>query len=109
MNSLEWINQEIRKTLQTYKAFKLDYDLFHRESDKRDYQKAQLKLKYLQQIKSELEAWEICKKHSYINNCDSNSNCFTITIWLNTANCDFKSCASFEECLKVKKALEVEE
>jgi hypothetical protein len=59
MNSLDWVNKEIKKTLKTYKAFKLDYDLFLRESDKRDYQKAKLKLKYLKQIKSKLEIMEL--------------------------------------------------
>lgn len=69
MNSLEWINKEIKKTLKTYKAFKLDYVLFLRESDKRDYQKAKLKLKYLQQIKKELEEYNEIKKYgiSYEN------------------------------------------
>lgn len=66
-------------------------------------------LKQFEEIKYILEVWEICKKNSHINNYDSNNKRFDITIWLNTENCDFKSCASFEECLKVKKALEVEE
>ena len=64
-------------------------------------------LKQLQQIKSVLEAWEICKKYHHINKY--NGKRFDITIWLNTENCGFKSCASYEECLKVKKELEVED
>lgn len=72
------------------------------------------RLTILQQIKSELEAWEVCKKYYHINkyediNKGRDKKRFDITIWLNTENCDFKSCASYEECLKVKNALEVED
>ena len=68
MNSLEWVNKEIRKVLKSYKSFKLDYDLFHREGDKRDYQKEKLKLKYLRQIKTELEELHKIKKEKAKNN-----------------------------------------
>lgn len=68
MNSLEWVNKEIRKTLKSYKSFKLDYDLFLRESDKRNYQKEKLKLKYLRQIKTELEELHKIKKEKAKNN-----------------------------------------
>lgn len=67
MNSLEWVNKEIRKALKSYKSFKLDYDLFHREGDKRGYQEEKLKLKYFKQIKTELEElYEIKKEKAKI-------------------------------------------
>lgn len=68
------------------------------------------RLNILEQIKIELEAWYICKQHSHINKYeDINKNRkkrFDISIWLNTENCGFKSCASYKDCLKVRKALE---
>lgn len=53
-------------------------------------------------IKRDLECLEILKKHTHIN---KNGDGFTITIWFNTNNCDFKSCATMEECLFVKEVL----
>ena len=53
-------------------------------------------------IKQYLECLEILKKHTHIN---KNGDGFTITIWFNTNNCDFKSCATMEECLFVKEVL----
>ena len=53
-------------------------------------------------IKQDLECLEILKKHTHIH---KNGDGFTITIWFNTNNCDFKSCATMEECLFVKEVL----
>lgn len=53
-------------------------------------------------IKQDLECLEILKKHTHIN---KNGDGFTITIWFNTNNCDFKSCPTMEECLFVKEVL----
>lgn len=61
MNSLEFINKEIEQTQTSYEAFELDYELFHRESDKRDTEKLIQKLIHLKQIKAELEAWKVVK------------------------------------------------
>lgn len=63
MNNLEWLNQQIEETKKSYDAFVLDYELFHRIGDKRDADKLKEILKHLQQIKCELEAWEVVKKH----------------------------------------------
>ena len=105
MTSLEFIEKEI-KQLEKRKeqAFKNEYYSVYKECSQ--------KITTLQQIKSELEAWEVCKKHYHINkyediNKGRDKKRFDITIWLNTENCDFKSCASYEDILKVKKALEV--
>ena len=57
----------------------------------------------LEVIEKDLEALEIIKKHTLIQ---KNGDGFTITVWFNTENCDFKSCASMEEILKVRKVLE---
>ena len=54
-------------------------------------------------VEQDLEALEIIKKHTLIQ---KNGDGFTITVWFNTENCDFKSCASMEEILKVRKVLE---
>ena len=117
MNSLEYIDREIMFTQKEENIVKTQIESTPNDRElqiQKDVLTIKLKvikerLSYLQQIKSELEVWYICKKHSYINNYDSNNKRFDITIWLNTKNCGFGSCASFEECLKVKKALEVEE
>jgi hypothetical protein len=63
MSNLEWLNQQIEETKKSYDAFVLDYELFHRIGDKRDADKLKEILKHLQQIKCELEAWEVVKKH----------------------------------------------
>lgn len=61
MNSLEFIEKEIKTTKKSYSAFDLDYMLFGRESDKKESERLLKKLKHLQQIKTELEAWYILK------------------------------------------------
>lgn len=66
MNSLNFINKEIKATQKSYAAFDLDYMLFGRESDKKEYERLLKKLKHLQQVKAELEAWEICKNDPVI-------------------------------------------
>ena len=55
MTSLEFIEQHIEETQTSIKAFELDYELFHREGDKRDAEKLKQILKHLQQIKAKLE------------------------------------------------------
>ena len=57
---------------------------------------------FCEDIKKNLEALEIIKKNTLIQ---KNGDGFTITVWFNTKNCDFKSCASMEEILKVRKVL----
>lgn len=59
MNSLEFINKEIEIIKASCNAFKIDYELFHRDSDKKNYEKLEEKLYHLQQIKNILEAWEV--------------------------------------------------
>ena len=125
MNSLEWINFEINFCKQ--KINKLKGEILYQKTmaillpknninltlvNEFEISLNEEKIKYLQQIKTELEVWYICKQHAHINKYeDINKNRekerFDITIWLNTENCDFESCASYEDCLKVKKALEV--
>jgi hypothetical protein len=63
MSNLEWLNQQIEETKKSYDAFVLDYELFHRIGDKRDADKLKEILKRLQQIKCELEAWEVVKEN----------------------------------------------
>lgn len=65
MEALDFINKEIEATKRSHKAFELDYELFHRESDNRDAENLIKKLNNLQQIKVELEAWEIVKHLIY--------------------------------------------
>lgn len=60
MNSLEFINQEI-KFLED--MINMDLALMEDEEDLEDIAKKQQHLSYLQQIKTELEAWEVVKKH----------------------------------------------
>lgn len=121
MTSLEWINGRMEIFNRRIKF--LNNKLNHKHTGITDPLELDLTIEAIQtalsyatqtlqtlnQIKTELEAWEICKKHSHINNYNSNNKCFDITIWLNTENCDFESCASYDECLKVKKALEVKD
>lgn len=100
MTSLEFVEKEI----ENIKEFLSDsVNVIGKNTKDSDFWEQ--RLHHLQQIKAELEAWEICKKHHHINKYDKKR--FDITIWLNAENCDFESCASYEECLKVKKALEV--
>jgi hypothetical protein len=112
MTNLEFIEKELKSTERRIQELKKDlsFAITHNREDEfldldSDIEYYENLLNHLQQIKSELEAWEICKKYHHINKYDGKR--FDITIWLNTENCDFKSCASYEECLKVKKALEV--
>lgn len=94
MNSLEFINREIKITKKSYEAFDLDYRLFGRESDKRDSKKLLKKLTALQQIKAELEAWEVVSNpHNIIKFGDG-----ILEVWYDTQK---------EENI-LKKALEVE-
>ena len=106
MTSLEFIEKEIKELEFQINYIKSNMEKYidFRTEGQLEVDMKQLKLKYLHQIKSELGAWEICKKHHHINKYDGKR--FDITIWLNTENCDFKSCASYEDILKVKKALE---
>ena len=62
MNSLEFINEEIKITKKSYEAFDLDYRLFRRESDRRDAENLYKKLIHLNQIKTELEEKNKLKK-----------------------------------------------
>ena len=54
MTSIEFIEKEINETRQSYKSFDLDYNLFGRESDKRDADALMKKLIQLQQVKKDL-------------------------------------------------------
>ena len=48
------------------------------------------------------EILDILRDNTYI--C-KNGDGFTISIWLNTANCNFSSCSNLDEILKVLKVL----
>ena len=115
MNSLEFIEKEIEDKKENVKHWEKQLERYpNDEVFTRGLDRCKEQLQTLQKIKTQLEAWEICKKHHHINkyediNKGRDKKRFDITIWLNTENCDFKSCASYEECLKVKNALEVEE
>ena len=63
MNSLNFINKKIKVTQRNYSAFDLDYMLLGRESDKKEAERLLKKLKHLNQIKTELEAWESVKSY----------------------------------------------
>lgn len=102
MNNLRWIESEIDRLKFSIERLKI----LNKNGDVSIQEK---RLTHLNQIKDILESWEICKKYSHINNYNSNNKRFDITIWLNTENCDFKSCATYDECLKVKNALEVKD
>lgn len=98
MTNLEFINKEIAITTSKYQQhLKLNHTAFAIKDEKR--------LQTLQQIKTVLEAWEICKNkkvdiHDIIH-CSS----------LEVFNCYL--CKEFqltkEEYEKIKKALEVED
>jgi hypothetical protein len=72
MNSLNFINKEIKATQRSYSAFDLDYMLFGRESDKKESERLLKKLKHLQQIKAELEAWYVVKEELQITSKSKN-------------------------------------
>lgn len=96
MNSLNFINKEIKATQKSYSAFDLDYMLFGKESDKKESERLLKKLKHLQQVKAELEAWEVVKKNMGQN---ENENGYEMNIIF-----------YFDEDYQtLKKALEVEE
>lgn len=61
MNSLEFINQEI-KFLED--MINMDLALIEDEEDLKEIAKKQERLKNLQQIKAELEAWEVVKRYT---------------------------------------------
>lgn len=111
MNSLKWVNAEIVKWQELLENFKEQLirvkGTRNEQTTLNHIEAGELKLQYLQQIKTELEAWEVCKQNYHINKYGGER--FTICIWLNTENCSFKSCAKYEDILKVKKALEVKD
>ena len=60
-------------------------------------------------IEKDLDRLEILEKMLDIlrhnTNISKNGDGFTISIWLNTENCDMPSCSNLEELLKVLKIL----
>lgn len=76
--------------------------IYQKEASAYDYLGKEIYKEEINTIKQDLECLEILKKHTHIN---KNGDGFTITIWFNTNNCDFKSCATMEECLFVKEVL----
>ena len=88
MNSLEFIDKEIEKIEQCLMINKTHSVLNY-------------KLKYFQQIKSELEAWEVCKKHLILDKTFHQIDFIDIHLHHDTK---YK-----EDYIKLKKALEVEE
>lgn len=62
MNSLEFIEKEI-KFLED--MINMDLALIEDEEDLKEIAKKQERLKHLQQIKTELEAWEVVKHSIY--------------------------------------------
>lgn len=111
MNSLEFIEKEIERyeslisLIETMlKEERPDHEIKFLINDLKKYEE---KIKHFQHLKTILEVWYICKQHAHINKYDKKR--FDITIWLNTENCGFESCASYEDCLKVKQTLEVKD
>lgn len=114
MTSLEFIEKHIKETQTSIKAFELDYELFHREGDKRDAEKLKQILHHLQQVKSELEAWEVVKNKGvdmlifmlYYNNLEEYNNYIKSL----EGECNYEKCLlTQEEANNIKKALEVED
>lgn len=99
MNSLNFINKEIKAIQRSYSAFDLDYMLFGRESDKKEYERLLKKLKHLQQVKVELEAWEVVKNKIYY---DSSKEYIDLSLI-------YLGCPNDKNYQKLKKALKVEE
>lgn len=93
MNSLEFIDLEIEKL----KAILYLDDVVCELSDN-DYKLCNDRIKKLQQIKAELEAWEICKRHLIL---DKEFHQIDLHLHHDTK---YK-----EDYLKLKKALEVKE
>lgn len=101
MNSLEFINSEI-KFLED--MINMDLALVEDEFDLQEISKKQEKLQTLQQIKTELEAWEVVKKD--------------IILDTDSYDCDDMSCTfeyakfytdDYEKLDKLYKALEVKD
>lgn len=104
MNSLEWINAEITKWQEILESFK---EQLKQVKGTRNEQVTlnhiecyELKLKYLQQIKSELEAWEVCKT--------DNSILYVLQTLAKGESIDWHRLPE-EKQIKLKKALEVNE
>ena len=62
MNNLEWINAEIENT-KTYLGIAQCNEVMFGDENNEVYKMLNNKLTYLNQIKTELEAWEAIKKH----------------------------------------------
>lgn len=119
MNSLEFINQQIEEIKKAIKQSKLRIEEFKKypslvKGHKERIEELKPILKHLEQIKSVLEVWKVCKQNAHINkyediNKNRSKQRFDICIWLNTENCNLKGCAKYKDILKVRKALEVKD
>lgn len=93
--TIEYINEEIKKTEKIQRMLETVY---HSPRDK----VSERKLKILQQIKCELEAWEVAKnKDVHINKIKEKNN-------VNSYNSYLVIQLTEEEFNKLKKALEAE-
>lgn len=94
MNSLEFINEEIKQLEERKEnAFKNEYYSIYKECSQ--------KITALQQIKTELEAWEVVKRHCDYQDGDR-FNCIPEGFYIIEPIRDI-------DFLTVKKALEVKE
>lgn len=89
MNSLEFIDKEIKNIVVFLEIDEVLYEL----SDN-DYKFYNDRLKTLQQIKTELEAWEVAKKNIVI---DITGSLYTIQIYKQDEECKI-----FEKALEIK-------
>lgn len=105
MNSLNFINKEIKATQRSYSAFDLDYMLFGRDSDKKEAERLLKKLKHLQQIKDELEAWYILKED--LEHTENSLGEHEIELRKFYTDADVEQDDTKEKYYTLKKALEI--
>ena len=97
MNSLDFINKEI-EFLED--MISMDLSLVEDDFDLQEIYKKQQRLRLLQQIKTELEAWEVCKS--------DNSILYVLQTLAKGESIDWHRLPE-EKQIKLKKALEVNE
>jgi hypothetical protein len=109
MNSLEFVNEKINWAISKIKEYEERLSEFKGRKERNFYyivyrdilNNYKEELQALQQIKTELEAWELVKTHEFeIDRLDSLAEYWVVHIWK-----PFKP----EQINKIKKALEVNE
>lgn len=94
MNSLEFIEKEIEFLKD---MINMDLALVEDDFDLQEIRKKQNRLRHLQQIKAELEAWEVVKNHEFeIDRLNTVAEYYVVHVW--------KPLKPDELCI-VKKAL----